>query len=84
MDTFTRHGCFLYHNDTIVQQPIVLEDLTETFLMDAKGFILDKRDRPYFLMYSLAQAHTPMIQDKKFDDSSKRGRNMNKITLYEM
>ena len=41
--------------------------------MDSKGFMLEDGKAPFFLMYSLAQAHTPMINSPRFDHTSKRG-----------
>ncbi|CAD5115918.1 DgyrCDS4850 [Dimorphilus gyrociliatus] len=73
-----RNRCFVYKNDTIVEQPIRFETLSQRFLEDAQSFIyettMDKTsNKPFFLYYSLPQPHTPMFNMKRFNGKSKRG-----------
>lgn len=79
-DTIKRHlaqpdatMCFLYKNTTIIEQPINLESMTEKLVADAKKFIRDNRDGPFFFFFGLPQSHTPMFNNPIFNGSSSRG-----------
>jgi len=69
----SRGGCFLYHNTTIVEQPINLPSLTSKLVMDAKAFIYNNQQNPFFLLFSFPQTHTPMFNHPDFKGKSKRG-----------
>jgi len=64
----------LYHNTTIVEQPIDLSSLTTRLVMDAKAFIYNNQRSPFFLLFSLPQTHTPMFNHPEFKGKSKRGK----------
>ena len=70
-----RSWCFLYYNDTIVQQPIFLNNLSSGILHDAKSFLKTslRGDQPFFLYVSLPQTHAPMYNRPDFAGKSKRG-----------
>jgi len=68
-----RYYCFLYRNTTIIEQPIDLTSLTSKMVDDAKDFINNNKNSPFFLFVSFAQAHTAMFNDPKFKGLSKRG-----------
>jgi len=70
----SRRGCFLYYNTTIIEQPINLQSLTSKLVMDAKTFIYNNRQNPFFLLFSLPQTHTPMFSRPEFNGKSKRGK----------
>jgi len=70
----SRRHCFLYHNTTIIEQPIDLPSLTSKLVMDAKAFIYDNQRNPFFLLFSLPQTHTPMFNSPEFRGKSKRGK----------
>ncbi|XP_064621984.1 arylsulfatase-like [Lineus longissimus] len=74
MEEANRHRCFLYQNTTIIQQPIDLHNLSSRFLHDAKAFLHDNADHPFFLYYPLPQTHTPMFNMPQFANKSRRGR----------
>ena len=73
-----RSGCFLYHNTTIIEQPINLSSLTSKLVMDAKAFIYNNQHQqnPFFLLFSLPQTHTPMFNRPEFKGKSKRGKSV--------
>ncbi|XP_072025242.1 arylsulfatase-like [Amphiura filiformis] len=70
-------GCYLYRNATIIQQPIAHENLTRTFVEDAKTFIgqhhKTRIDKPFFLFMSFAHPHVNLFSNKNFNGSSQRG-----------
>ena len=68
-----RQRCFLYQNDTIIQQPVRLENLTDRLLWDAKAFLHQNADKPFFFYYSFPQTHTPMFNKPEMVGSSRRG-----------
>ncbi|XP_023933155.1 arylsulfatase-like isoform X1 [Lingula anatina] len=68
-----RNRCMIYRNSTIVQQPIKQGKLTATLVEDAKAFLYDHKDEPFFFLFSFPQVHTPMFNDVRFNKSSKRG-----------
>ncbi len=65
---------FLYYGDAIIQQPIMLKHLTERLVYDAKSFIHNNTNRPFFLYFSLPQTHTPMFNQDRFKGKSRRGK----------
>nr|XP_039250978.1 arylsulfatase-like [Styela clava] len=66
-------GCFLYQNDTIVEQPINLNTLTGRLVNEAKAFIRDNRDQPFFFLLSFPQTHSAVFASTEFIGKSKRG-----------
>jgi arylsulfatase A-like enzyme len=68
-----RRSCFLYRNRTIVQQPIDLHHASATLANDAKAFIHDHADHPFFLYFAPLQAHTAMHNMPHFTNKSRRG-----------
>ncbi|XP_041469024.1 arylsulfatase-like [Lytechinus variegatus] len=74
IDAPDRYYCLLYYNDTIIQQPLSHRNLTERLVEDAKSFIFDHQDEPFFFYFSFPQVHTDMFSSPKFSGSSKRGR----------
>ncbi|XP_006817057.2 arylsulfatase-like [Saccoglossus kowalevskii] len=69
-----RKLCFLYYNTTITQQPINHDNLTATLVLDAKSFIYDNQENPFFLYFSFAHMHANLFTARRFKGSSKRGR----------
>lgn len=69
----SHRGCFLYRNATIIEQPINLPSLTSKLVMDAKAFIYNNQQNPFFLLFSLPQPHTPMFNRPEFKGKSRRG-----------
>ena len=42
------------------------EDLAERFLEEAKGFIAEEKEKPFFLYYALHQPHVPRVPNERF------------------
>ncbi|XP_039251083.2 arylsulfatase-like [Styela clava] len=66
-------GCFLYHNDTIVEQPINLNTLTGRLVNETKAFIRENKDQPFFFLLSFPQTHSAVFASTAFLGKSKRG-----------
>lgn len=49
------------------------EDLAETFLNRAKGFVDQSGEQPFFLFYALHQPHVPRLPSERFKGVSKLG-----------
>ncbi|XP_077973298.1 arylsulfatase-like [Styela clava] len=65
--------CYLYRNDTIIEQPINLNTLTSRLVNDTKEFINANQHRPFFFLLSFPQAHPALFASPKFVGKSKRG-----------
>jgi membrane-anchored protein YejM (alkaline phosphatase superfamily) len=63
--------CFLMHNESVVQMPLVLENHTEAITNHATSFIRERSatDTPWFFFMSYFHVHTPLFTNK-----SNRGR----------
>ncbi|XP_039261715.2 arylsulfatase-like [Styela clava] len=66
-------NCFIYRNDTIVQQPTDLTTLTKNLVVDAKHFINTNKNNPFFFFFSFPQTHTALFASPEFLGKSKRG-----------
>ena len=71
MSTF---NCFLLKNYDVVEQPIVLENLTMRFTDQAVNFIHANKDSPFLLYVSFAKVHTPLFNTRPFVNRSIHGR----------
>ena len=49
------------------------EDMAELFLQKAKQFVVDNKDRPFFLYYGLHQPHVPRVPNERFAGKSGMG-----------
>ena len=67
-------NCFLMKNYEVVEQPIVLENLTMRFTDEAINFINTNKDSPFLLYMSFAKVHTPLFTMQLFANSSHHGR----------
>lgn len=65
--------CFKYRNNTFIQQPVVMENTTREMVEDAKKFITDNLQRPFFFYFPLLQTHSSLYCSEEFCGSSKRG-----------
>ncbi|XP_033645269.1 arylsulfatase-like [Asterias rubens] len=68
-----RPFCFLYSNDTIRQQPFNPHNLTSTLLLEAKSFVYNHQDEPFFFYFSFPQTHSNLFSSEDFKNSSRRG-----------
>ena len=67
-------NCFLMKNYEVVDQPIVLENLTMRFTDEAINFINANKDSPFLLYMSFAKVHTPLFTTRLFANHSVHGR----------
>eukprot|EP00051_Salpingoeca_urceolata_P005749 m.76764 g.76764 ORF g.76764 m.76764 type:complete len:615 (-) comp14523_c1_seq1:67-1911(-) len=65
--------CFLYRNNSIIQQPIDHSNLTATLVADANHFIESSANKPFFLYFSTAHMHVAMFTSTTFANSSANG-----------
>jgi arylsulfatase A len=63
----------LYRNAEIIEQPVELAPLGDRFVEEAKQFIAEHRDKPFFLYLPFVGAHTPWYVAKRFEGQSKPG-----------
>lgn len=49
------------------------EDMADTFLDKAKGFVSQNQDKPFFLFYALHQPHVPRAPNQRFAGKSGMG-----------
>ena len=62
----SREYCFLMANETVVQQPLRLENFTSTITRFAVDFITEKSagDKPWFFFMSYFHVHTPLFTNR--------------------
>ena len=63
-------NCFLMRNYTIVEQPLILENLTARFTNDAIDFIETNHAKPFLLFMSYLKVHTALFTTKAFSGHS--------------
>ena len=66
-------GTPLIRNEEIIEQPAVLETLTERYTDEAIKFITKNQHRPFFLYLPHTFPHTPLAVSDRFKGKSKRG-----------
>ena len=74
-DVSRNSTCFLYHNTTLVQQPIDHTNLTETLVADSKAFIAHSvaAGKPFFWYLAFPQCHVSMFTDFAWTNTSRNG-----------
>lgn len=63
----------LYKNFDIVDQPVYQNTLTQRYTEEAKNFILENKDQPFFLYFPHTFPHEPLYASVQFLGSSKYG-----------
>jgi hypothetical protein len=71
---FSRFICVLMRGYDVVEQPLILENLTIRFTNEAKRFIDKQKQEPFFLFMSYAKVHTSLFTSPKFKGHSVHGR----------
>ncbi|KAL9983005.1 hypothetical protein ACROYT_G005126 [Oculina patagonica] len=67
-------NCFMMKNYEVVEQPVVLENLTMRFTDEAVNFIRTNKDNPFLLFVSFAKVHTALFNTRPFVNHSVHGR----------
>jgi arylsulfatase A len=65
--------CFLYNNNTIIEQPTDYTNLSLRLLNQAKQFITDNKDNRFFLYYPFLHTHIQLFSSVMFTNTSIRG-----------
>ena len=66
-------NCILMKDYDVVEQPIILENLTMRFTDEAVNFIRANKDSPFLLYMSYAKVHTALFNTKPFTNHSVHG-----------
>ena len=69
-----RFNCFVMKNYEVVEQPIILENLTTRFTDEAVNFLRANKDSPFLLYMSYAKVHTALFNTQPFVNHSVRSR----------
>jgi arylsulfatase A len=60
----------LFRNEKVIEQPVNLHTLNDRFVDEAKKFLNENKDKPFFLYLPFVDAHTPWFVDKRFEGKS--------------
>ena len=71
---YSRMICVLMRGFDVVEQPVILENLTMKFTNEAKHFIHSHKDEPFLLFMSYVKVHTSLFSSPKFRGHSVHGR----------
>lgn len=71
---FGQFICVLMRGYDVVEQPVILENLTLRFTHEAKRFIDKNKAEPFFLLMSYAKVHTSLFTSPQFEGHSVHGR----------
>ncbi|KAL5493317.1 hypothetical protein EMCRGX_G014475 [Ephydatia muelleri] len=63
----------LYHNETIIEQPVDLSTLTPRYNAKALEFIDNNKDSPFLLVMAYDEVHIPLFASNGFVNTSARG-----------
>lgn len=63
----------LLRDETVVEAPVALESLGETFTREAETFIAAHKDRPFFLYYTPVAPHTPLTPGPAWKGKTGKG-----------
>lgn len=63
----------LMRNETVIEQPIVQNNLTQRYTSEAIKFLKDNRENPFFLYYAHTMPHYPISASDEFLGKSENG-----------
>jgi len=73
-DVADRLMCFLMRDNEVVEQPALLDTLSDRLTAEAVGFVREHAGRrPFLLYYAFVQPHTPLFAAARFRGLSARG-----------
>lgn len=61
-----KFNCILMRDFDVVEQPIIMENLTVRFTNEAKSFIKKHKEQPFLLFMSYVKVHTSLFTSPKF------------------
>ncbi len=61
----------LMRNETVIEQPVVQNTLTQRYTLEATKFIKQNKEQPFFLYYAHTMPHYPISASEKFVGKSK-------------
>lgn len=59
-------SCPLMRDFNVVEQPVVIENLTVRFTEEAKGFVKRNKEQPFLLFMCYVKVHTSLFTSPKF------------------
>ena len=70
---FKWFSCIVMRNEDVIEQPVVLQNLTLRFATEAIHFIEENQHHPFLLYMSFAKVHFPMFTTEYFVNHSRHG-----------
>lgn len=67
-------GCILMRDKKVVEQPVILKDLTHRLTTDALHFIEENKEQPFLLYMAFVKVHTALFTTDHFANKSRHGR----------
>jgi arylsulfatase A len=63
----------LLRNETVIEQPVVQNTLTQRYTVEATNFIKENKKNPFFLYYAHTMPHHPIVGNAAFIGKSENG-----------
>ena len=63
----------LMRNSEIIERPADQTTITKKYTWEAKNFIKQNKEKPFFLYLANSMPHVPLFRSKEFEDKSLRG-----------
>ncbi|MCP4645254.1 MAG: sulfatase [bacterium] len=65
--------CPLMRNEEVIEEPAVQETLTERYTEEARRYITENKDQPFFVYLPHSMPHVPLYASDRFSDKSAGG-----------
>ena len=66
-------NCVLMRDFDLVEQPVIIENLTARFTNEARSFIKRNKEQPFLLFMSYVKVHTSLFTSPKFKGTNSCG-----------
>lgn len=66
-------SCLLYRNTKIIEQPVLLDSMTQKLVLESKEFIDQNKENPFFLFFADIKVHTALFTGDEFRNRSGKG-----------